>query len=137
MKNKNIPLYRSVVSLFFIIWGIIWLLFLKTEILGKVISGFFIIFGITFFLYSIREISKYKKTGDVKIRIDERAKINNLKASRNAFEFIYISLAILIAFWGSGVIDEHIFAALTGPILAIGIVTYLLAYHIYEIKGQE
>ena len=70
----------------------------------------------------------------MKIRIDERVKMNALKASKNAFEFIYISLAILFAFLGIGVIDEHTFTVITGPILTIGIVIYISAYYLYEIR---
>jgi len=134
VRNEKIPLWRSGISLIFIIWGFIWLLFLKTEILGKVISSFFIILGMTFFIYSINEVFKYRRTGNVKIRIDERVKMNALKASKNAFEFIYISLAILFAFLGIGVIDEHTFTVITGPILTIGIVIYISAYYLYEIR---
>ena len=134
MRNEKIPLWRSGISLIFIIWGFIWLLFLKTEILGKVISSFFIILGMTFFIYSINEVFKYRRTGNVKIRIDERVKMNALKASKNAFEFIYISLAILFAFLGIGVIDEHTFTVITGPILTIGIVIYISAYYLDEIR---
>jgi len=77
----------------------------------------------------------YRRAGNVKIRIDEQVEMNALKASKNAFEFIYISLAILFAFLGIGIIDEHVFAIVTGPILAIGIVIYLLAYYLYEKRG--
>ena len=89
----------------------------------------------TFFIYSINEVFKYRRTGNVKIRIDERVKMNALKASKNTFEFIYISLAILFAFLGIGVIDEHTFTVITGPILTIGIVIYISAYYLYEIRG--
>jgi uncharacterized membrane protein len=134
MRDKNIPLYRSLISSFFIIWGIVWVS-ISQDILGKVISSSFIIFGIIFFLYSLNEVLRYEKTGEVKTRIDERAELNSLKASRRAFEFLCISIAILIVLLGVRWINETIFASLIGPILAIGIVIYILTYYHYERRG--
>jgi uncharacterized membrane protein len=134
MRDKNIPLYRSLISLFFIIWGIVWV-FISQDILGKAISSSFVIFGIIFFLYSLNEVLRYRKTGKVKTRIDERVELNSLKASRRSFEFLYISIAILIVLLGVELINETIFASLMGPILAIGIAIYILTYSLYEKMG--
>lgn len=137
MKNKQIqiPYRRSVVGVLFIIWGIVWLLFVDTPVFGSVLSGFFIIIGAVFFFYSFREVLQYRKTGEVKTRIDERVELNNLRASRRAFEFLCVSIAILITLVGSNLINEQVFVALTGPVFAIGAAIYILSYYIYERRG--
>ena len=134
MRDENILLYRLLISSFFIAWGIVWV-FISQDILGKVISSTFIIFGIIFFIYPLNEVLHYKKTGEIKPRIDERAELNSLKASRRAFEFLCISIAILIVLLGVRWINETIFASLIGSILAVGIVIYILAYYHYERTG--
>jgi len=132
MKNKQIPFRRSIVAMFFIILGIAWLLFIETNILGKMLSSFFILTGVIFFFYSFREVLQCRKTGEVKTRIDERMELNSLKASRRAFEFLCVSIAISIILVGSKLINEHVFVAIIGPIFAIGVATYILSYHYYE-----
>lgn len=138
MKDKQIqiPFRRSIVAVLFIIWGIICLLFIDTEILGKILSSFLIVFGTVFFFYSFREVLQYRKTGEVKTRIDERVETNSLRASRRAFEFLCISIAVLIVLVGSKLINEQVFVALMGPVFAIGAVIYILSYHIYERGGD-
>jgi len=129
MANKQIqiPFRRSVVALFFIIWGAVWLLFSGTGVPGNIFGGFFIIIGAVFFAYSFCEVLRYKKTGEVKTRSDERSELSGLRASRNGFEFLLISTAILIALWGFKLINEIAFLALIWPVFAVGVAVYILS----------
>jgi Ca2+/Na+ antiporter len=138
MANKQIqiPFRRSVVALFFIIWGAVWLFFSGTGVPGNIFGGFFIIIGAVFFAYSFREVLQYKKTGEVKTRSDERSELSGLRASRNGFEFLLISTAILTALWGFKLINEIAFLALIGPVFAIGVAVYILSYYMHERRGE-
>ena len=140
MNNKNkqtkIPFRKSIVALFFIIWGAVWLFFSGTGVPGNIVGGFFIVIGAGFFVYSFREVLHYKKTGEVKTRSDERSELSGLRASRNGFEFLLISTAILIALWGFKIINEIAFVALIGPVFAIGVAIYILSYYMHERGGE-
>jgi len=135
MRSEDILSRRCIIALFFLLWGTIWLLYQNENLLGKILSGFFIVFGIIIFIHSYHKIRQLKRTGDVEIIIDERAELNDLKASRRGFEFLLVSIAILMALWGFKLINETILTALIGPVFAIGSSIYVLAYYLYEKRG--
>ena len=98
------------------------------------LSGFFIMPGIIILLYSFREF-KHRQKGAANIKHDERSEINRLKATDLSFRFLLISLMALIALNGAKIIDDTVFVALTGPILAVGITLYYITNYWYERGG--
>ena len=73
MKDKQIqiPFRRSIVAVFFILWGFIWLFFVDTGPFDDLIGFFFTVFGAAFLSHSLNEILQYKK--ERSIRVDEKA----------------------------------------------------------------
>jgi len=137
MKNKQLQIlyFRSVVAILFIIWGIGWLVPASQNSLKELPGGLFIILGIGFLYYSVKGIRKYRRTGEVKAFIDERAELNGLKGSRNGYMVIVFSLSVLYVLLELGLISANAFAAFTGTVVAAGIITHILSYYIYERKG--
>ena len=137
-KNLQIPYKRILIGAGFIICSIIYGLFFPNQnILLYMMCGFFMLIGLVVLLYSIYEIVQYKRTGEVKIRTDERAELNALKASRKGFIFLAGSIAILMALWGFDIIDEKILAWLMGVAFAIGCIAYFLSYYMYEREDEK
>ncbi len=128
---------RGMVSVLFILWGIIWIIYGSGGIFGDILGGFFVIIGTLFFLHSLRELLLYKKTGEIKTRIDERAELNSLRASRKGFEFLLVAIGVLLASLGFKFINETVFTALMGPVFALGAMIYILSYYKYERRDIE
>jgi hypothetical protein len=130
-----------IISLFIMAWGSLCLFFYsggpvwKGELLTLLIGSSFIIAGTIFFSFAFRGILRYRKTGKMETRIDERAELNALRASRRGFQFFLVSMGILFLLWGCKVINDTIFVALTGPVFAIGSVVYVISYYVYERSG--
>ena len=137
MENKQVKflIYRLFVAIFFIAWGIIWLVFHQANAWGNVLKLFCIAVGVFYLYTSSRELIKYKKTGEVKNRIDERGELNNLRAAKRGFNFFMIGFAVLFALRGLDLISEKIFVAVSGPVIAVGVIIYFISYHIFERKG--
>ncbi|MFW9780511.1 MAG: hypothetical protein ACFFE8_16845 [Candidatus Heimdallarchaeota archaeon] len=108
--------------------------FSSINTLDQLLGGFLIIPGLMILIYSYREF-KYRRKGVIAIRHDERSEINRLKAADGAFRFFFVSLAFLILINGIGIIDEVIFVALTGPIVAVGIIIYYIEFYWAERRG--
>ena len=136
MKTKDILLRQGLVGIVFILWGILWLALYYENTFGKALSGLFIILGI---FISIKSYSKWKKWKDSDINTDEaltdeRYELNQLKASRAGFIFLYVSVGVLGTLLGLRLINEIIFTALMGPVFAVASVLYVLLFYRYE-KG--
>ena len=136
MKTKDILLRQGLVGIVFVLWGILWLALYYENTIGKALSGLFIILGI---FISIKSYSKWKKWKDSDIPTDEaltdeRYELNMLKASRAGFIFLYISIGVLGTLLGLRLINEIIFTALMGPVIAVASVLYVLLFYRYE-KG--
>jgi Ca2+/Na+ antiporter len=136
MKTKDILLHQGLVGMVFVMWGILWLALYYEKTFGKALSGFFIILGI---FISIKSYSKWKKWKDSDIPTDEaltdeRLELNQLRASRAGFIFLYVSVGVLGTLLGLRLINEIIFTALMGPVFAIASVLYVLLFYRYE-KG--
>jgi len=102
----------------------------------KALSGYFIILGI---FISIKSYSKWRKWKDSDIPTDEaltdeRYELNMLKASRAGFIFLYVSIGVLGTLLGLRLINEIIFTALMGPVIAVASFLYVLLFYRYE-KG--
>ena len=140
MVNKQIKVLY-ITGVWFIAWGIACLFLYgmgpvwKGELLTLLIGSSFIIVGTVYFSLALREILHYKKTGEVKTRIDERAELNSLRASRRGLQFLMFSMMILFLLRGFEIINDTIFVALTGPVFAIGSVVYLISYYVHERRG--
>ncbi len=136
MKTRDILLRQGLVGIVFVLWGILWLALYYENTFGKALSGFFIILGI---FISIKNYSKWKKWKDSDIHTDEvltdeRYELNMLKASRAGFIFLYISIGVLSTLLGLRLINEIIFTALMGPVIAVASILYVLLFYKYE-KG--
>ena len=136
MKTKDILLRQGLIGIIFVLWGILWLALYYENTFGKALSGFFIILGI---FMSIKTYLKWKKWKDSDIHTDEtltdeRSELNQLRASRAGFIFLYISIGILGTLLGLRLINEIIFTALMGPVIAVASVLYVLLFYRYE-KG--
>jgi hypothetical protein len=137
MKTKDILLRQCLVGVFFVLGGILWLAVYYENLLGKLLSGFFIILGI---FISIKSYTNWKKWKDSDIHTDEtltdeRYELNNLRASRAGFMFLYISIGVLGILLGLKLINEIIFTALMGPVFAVASVLYVLLFYRYEKDG--
>jgi len=142
MMNQIQALYRKFITgSVFLVWGLACLFFYMTGPVWKgefpilLIGPSFLLVGAISVFRSLQEISRYKKTGEVKVRVDERAELNDLRASKIGFQFLLISIGILIALWGAKIINDTVFVALMGPVFAIGCILYLLSYQVYERGG--
>jgi hypothetical protein len=142
MMNQVQALYRKFITgSVFLIWGLACLFFYavgpvwKGEFPILLIGPSFLLVGAISVFRSLQEISRYKKTGEVKVRVDERAELNDLRASKIGFQFLLISIGLLIALWGAKIINDTVFVALMGPVFAIGCILYLLSYQVYERRG--
>lgn len=136
MKTKDILLRQGLVGIVFVLWGILWLALYYEETFGKMLSGFFIILGI---FMSIKTYSKWRRWKDSDIPTDEaltdeRLELNQLRASRAGFIFLYVSVGVLGTLLGLRLINEIIFTALMGPVFAVASVLYVLLFYRYE-KG--
>ena len=136
MKTRDILLRQCLIGIFFVLGGIIWLALYYDDAFGKALSGYFIILGI---FISIKSYSKWKKWKDSDIDTDEaltdeRYELNMLKASRAGFIFLYISIGVLGTLLGLRLINEIIFTALMGPVIAVASFLYVLLFYRYE-KG--
>ncbi|MCZ7403062.1 MAG: hypothetical protein O8C61_12635 [Candidatus Methanoperedens sp.] len=136
MKTRDILFRQCLIGIVFVLWGILWLALYYENTIGKVLSGLFIILGI---FISIKSYSKWKKWKDSDIPTDEaftdeRYELNMLKASRAGFIFLYISVGVLGTLLGLRLINEIIFTALMGPVIAVTSVLYVLLFYRYE-KG--
>jgi uncharacterized membrane protein len=107
----------------------------KGEFPILLIGPSFLLVGAISVFRSLQEISRYKKNGEVKVRVDERAELNDLRASKRGFQFLLISIGLLIALWGAKIINDTAFVALMGHVFAIGCILYLLSYQVYERRG--
>ncbi|MGB8216570.1 MAG: DUF2178 domain-containing protein [Candidatus Methanoperedens sp.] len=138
MKTKDILLRQGLVGIVFVLWGILWLALNYENTFGKELSGFFIILGI---FMSIQTYRKWKKWKDSDIPTDEaltdeRSELNQLRASRAGFIFLYVSIGVLGTLLGLRLINEIIFTALMGPVIAVASVLYVLLFYRYE-KGAD
>jgi hypothetical protein len=130
-----------ILGLWFIAWGLACLFLYemgpvwKGELLVLLIGSSFIIVGTVFFSFALREISRYKKTGKVKVRRDERSELNALRASRRGFVFFLESMMVLFLLWGFKIINDAVFVVLTGIVLFIGSYVFLLSLYLYERRG--
>lgn len=130
-----------IVGLWFIAWGLACLFFYwmgpvwKGELLTLLLGPLWIVMGTVFSFLTLREILHYRKTGEVKVKADERTNLNHLKASSRGFGFLLFSMMILFLLRGFEIINDTIFVALIGPVFAVGSVVYLVSYYVYERKG--
>ena len=136
MKTREVLLRQGLIGIVFVLWGILWLALYYENTFGKALSGFFIILGI---FMSIKTYLKWKKWKDSDIHTDEtltdeRSVLNQLRASRAGFIFLYISIGVLGTLLGLRLINEIIFTALMGPVIAVASVLYVLLFYRYE-KG--
>ncbi len=136
MKTREILLGQGLIGVFFVLWGILWLVLYYENFLGKLLSGFFIILGI---FMSIKSYSKWKRWKDSdnptdEALTDERLELNLLRASRAGFMVFYVSISVLFVLLGLKIINEIIFTALMGPVFAVASVLYVLLFYRYE-KG--
>lgn len=106
-------------------------IFTTENIIDKLAGGFIIAPGILVLFYSIRELKRYQNEVLI-IKHDERSEKNRLKASEQGFRFYFASFSILILLYTLKVIDEKAFFALTGPIIAVGIILYYFGYYRFE-----
>ncbi len=109
-------------------------LFLLGDLFYQLLSGFLIIPGILILLYSFKEF-KHRRESQLTIKHDERSERNRLRAAELAFRFFFVSLSILILLNAMNVINEIIFVAVTGPIIAVGVTLYYLGYYWFEQRG--
>ena len=136
MKTREGLLRQGLIGIVFVLWGILWLALYYENTFGKALSGFFIILGI---FMSIKTYLKWKKWKDSDIHTDEtltdeRSELNQLRASRAGFIFLYVSIGVLGTLLGLRLINEIIFTALMGPVIAVTSVLYVLLFYRYE-KG--
>jgi len=136
MKTRDILLRQCLAGIFFVLVGILWLALSYENTFVKALSGYFIILGI---FISIKSYSKWRKWKDSDIPTDEtltdeRYELNMLKASRAGFIFLYVSIGVLGTLLGLRLINEIIFTALMGPVIAVASVLYVLLFYRYE-KG--
>ncbi len=136
MINKRIPAIRSIIAIIFLVWGLCWFLYFEKTLVAISISLFFIVIGVVFSILSIYEILRYKKTGEARIRLDERAELNTLKASRNCFRFLFASISIFFLLLNSQLLSgQHVLKILLGLILASTVILYFASYYFYERRG--
>lgn len=130
-------------SLLLIIPGIIGTVLVLIGVIGifssdnnfdQLLSGFMIIPGSFILFYSFREF-KHRREGKFITKHDERSEVNRLKAADGAFRFYFVTLALLILLNALDVIDEIVFVAMTGPIIAAGVTSYYLGYFWFERRG--
>lgn len=136
MKTRDILLRQCLVGVFFVLGGILWLASYYENTFVKALSGYFIILGI---FISIKSYSKWKKLKDSDTHTDEaltdeRLELNQLRASRAGFIFLYVSIGVLSTLLGLRLINEKIFTALMGPVIAVASILYVLLFYKYE-KG--
>ena len=136
MKTKDVLLRQCLVGIFFVLGGILWLASYYEDTFGKELSGYFIILGV---FISIKSYSKWKKLKDSDTHTDEaltdeRLELNLLRASRAGFIFLYLSIGVLGTLLGLKLINEIIFTALMGPVIAVASILYVLLFYRYE-KG--
>lgn len=139
MKTRDILLRQCLVGVFFVMGGILWLELYYENTFGKALSGYFIILGI---FISIKSYSKWKKMKDSGIHTDEaltdeRLELNRLRASRAGFIFLYVSIGVLGTLLGLKLINEIIFTALMGPVIAVASFLYVLLFYRYEKGANE
>ena len=133
-KQKSFPLIiPALIGIANILMGVFGF-FLLEELLYQVLSGFLIIPGTLILLYSFREF-KHRRERKVIIKHDERSERNRLKAADLGFRFLFVSLLILILLNAMNVINEIVFVAVTGPIIAVGVTLYYLGYYWFEQRG--
>ena len=109
-------------------------LFTSENTLDILLSGFLIIPGTLLLLYSFKEFKQRHKRVQI-IRHDERSELNRLKATDWSFRFLYISLMVLIVLNAINLVNNIVFVALTGPIIALGITLHYFLYYWYERRG--
>ncbi|PKP54064.1 MAG: hypothetical protein CVT90_02075, partial [Candidatus Altiarchaeales archaeon HGW-Altiarchaeales-3] len=133
MKNEQIPYRGIIIGISFVIFGAICLLFFpKPDRLLYATSSLIIVVGIVMILRSLHEIFRYKKTGEIKIRIDERAELNHLKASRIGF-LVFASLTtVILIVWSFELINEIHALYLFEVTFAAGLGLYAISYYLYE-----
>ncbi|MHA2226831.1 MAG: hypothetical protein ACXAC8_16580 [Candidatus Hodarchaeales archaeon] len=105
-----------------------------TEILDIIFSAFFLILGFIILIYLFREF-RYRQSGELIIKHDERSKLNRFKAGDLSFRFQSVLIMLLILFNAFNLLNDTAFVALTGPIVAIGVTFYYLSYFWYERRG--
>jgi Ca2+/Na+ antiporter len=133
-KPKTFPLVIPILlGVTLILMGVLGL-FSSENTLDILLSGFFVIPGTLLLLYSFTEFKQRQKRVSI-IRHDERSEINRLKATDWSFRFLYISLMILIVLNAINLVDNIVFVALTGPIIAVGISLHYFLYYWYERRG--
>ena len=133
-KLKTFPLVIPIVlGITLILMGVLGII-TNENTLNILLSGFFFIPGSLLLLYSFKEFKRRQITGLI-IRHDERSVTNRLKATDWSFRFLYISLMVLIVLNAINFIDNIAFVALTGPIIAVGILLQYFLYYWYEQRG--
>jgi len=120
-------------SIFLIIMGVFEIL-LGEETLDQLLGGFLIVPGVFILLHSLRE-AKNRHERRLIIKHDERSIINRLKAADLAFRFLFLTLALLIVLNALKIINEIIFVAITGPIIALGVLCYNIGFYWFERRG--
>jgi len=120
-------------SIFLIIMGVFEIL-LGEETLDQLLGGFLIVPGVFILLHSLRE-TKNRHERRLIIKHDERSIINRLKAADLAFRFLFLTLALLIVLNALKIINEIIFVAITGPIIALGVLCYNIGFYWFERRG--
>jgi len=133
-KPKTFPLVIPILlSVALILMGVLGL-FTSENTLNILLSGFFIIPGTLLLLYSFKQFKQRQKKVSI-IRHDERSELNRLKATDWSFRFLYISLLVLIVLNAINLVNNIVFVALTGPIIAVGITLHYFLYYWYERRG--
>jgi len=133
-KPKTFPLVIPILlGVVLILMGVLGL-FTSENALDILLSGFFIIPGTLLLLYSFKQFKQRQKKVSI-IRHDERSELNRLKATDWSFRFLYISLLVLIVLNAINLVNNIVFVALTGPIIAVGITLHYFLYYWYERRG--
>jgi hypothetical protein len=129
-QNILLLLVPAMLGLIFILIAVLGV-FSSKNIDDQLFSGFFLIPGTLILLLSFREF-KVRREGKLIIKHDERSEINRLKATDWGFKFLFVSLMILIVLNTLNIIDEIVFVAMTGPVIAIGVAISFIGFYWFE-----
>jgi zinc transporter ZupT len=133
-KQRLLPLLvPALIGIVNILMGVLGF-FLIEDLFYQVLSVFLIIPGTLILLYSFREF-KNRQVEKPHIKHDERSEKNRLKAADLGFRFLFVIFLILILLNAIKVINEIVFVAVTGPIIAVGITLYYIGYYWFERRG--
>ncbi len=138
MKKLSLEIRKRIyylIPIIFISWGITWMI-ISNSFIGILFGSFFIIVGVFISLRIVLDSRKRKK-GILEVKVDERSLQNSLRASKKSYEFIIISLSIVILLHLINIVDDSIFISATVLILCFTMLIHLILFYYYERKGYE